>query len=661
MSFIQLQYLSCYAAGNFIALLQYKETSTLSLALEDLYYIDVLKKTCMEYGVFHTKKSATVFVIEGAMDRLIDFRRAFDRAILTCRNPPSTSGELAVSVSAEQPSIPKNQPSIDSGGTANMSLNEFFPPSLFDAYTNLHPDALAILQKIPAGKIPGIHYDPNNGTIFVDKEGDRESAIASFQKEYQNVIDGRRLKVDGIAVASGMPDADISEISSDFNGRYSQCVFSFERDTRVMKIVSVSSRQFDQAKKQLSECLLTAASCFVPIDEHGRILTLKRSNIVLEEVDVIVNAANGALRHGGGVALAIDRASGGAVQKQSEKITKSRGRKGDYKVGNVVVTGAGGALKCKYVIHAVGPTKDHHTPGDALRILMINVLREAQRLKAKSIAIPAISAGLFSVDNNLVAKSILDVILNVFKYPPKSVLVSDVRVVIINQPTYQCFFNYLRQQKLVSPPSKKHSLKDKEDPPAATSEATISDMKDETPSTVPDELSAGLDGFHSSDTVVSIVSAEGPEVSKAGDGDNRSKEDFSKEEVVSDHPSTEEDVPDHPRAEEDMPDHPRAGVSDHPRAEEDVPDRPRAGVSDYPRVEEDVSDHPKADTTLTDAGAHKDYDSLDDGGASENVGDCEEVEKAGESADVPDDDKDLAEYYAPKVPVKVGLDEFSKG
>lgn len=240
------------------------------------------------------------------------------------------------------------------------------------------------------------------------------------------------------------------------------------------------------------QSLVAATSCVVPIDEHGRVLTLKRSNIVLEEVDIIVNAANGALCHDGGVARAIDLASGGAVQKYSDK--KMNSRKGEYKAGSVIVTEAGGELKCKYIIHAIGPTKDHRSPGDSLMSLMSNVLKEAEYLRARSIAIPAISAGSFNVDTNLVAKSILDTILYMFKYPLKSFLVSDVRVVIVNQPTYQSFFNYLLQQKLVPSPFKKHSVKYKEDSHPATSEATISDMTDEDSSAPLEEHHSGREG-----------------------------------------------------------------------------------------------------------------------------------------------------------------------
>jgi hypothetical protein len=67
--------------------------------------------------------------------------------------------------------------------------------------------------------------------------------------------------------------------------------------------------------------------------------------------DVIVNAANSWLKHGGGVALAIVNKGGKIIQDQSDKYVA---RNGPLHTGGVAVTRAG-KLKAKFVIHAVGP------------------------------------------------------------------------------------------------------------------------------------------------------------------------------------------------------------------------------------------------------------------------------------------------------------------
>ena len=76
-----------------------------------------------------------------------------------------------------------------------------------------------------------------------------------------------------------------------------------------------------------------------------------QNDITREQVDAITNAANGALGHGGGVAGAISNAGGPAINKESKAYIKEHGRIPDGQVG---VTGPG-KLRCRYVIHAVGP------------------------------------------------------------------------------------------------------------------------------------------------------------------------------------------------------------------------------------------------------------------------------------------------------------------
>ena len=82
-------------------------------------------------------------------------------------------------------------------------------------------------------------------------------------------------------------------------------------------------------------------------------LTIIQNNIVREKVEAIVNAANGYLHHGSGVAGAIRKAGGSIIQKQSDKYIQKHGKLGD---GDVCHTGAGNLSQpIKYIIHTVGP------------------------------------------------------------------------------------------------------------------------------------------------------------------------------------------------------------------------------------------------------------------------------------------------------------------
>jgi O-acetyl-ADP-ribose deacetylase (regulator of RNase III) len=81
-------------------------------------------------------------------------------------------------------------------------------------------------------------------------------------------------------------------------------------------------------------------------------------DLLSEPVDCIVNAANGGLSHGGGLALEIDRAAGPEFTEECDRLVETHGR---IPVGGAGVTGAG-KLPFKGIIHAVGPRMGDRVP-----------------------------------------------------------------------------------------------------------------------------------------------------------------------------------------------------------------------------------------------------------------------------------------------------------
>ena len=120
---------------------------------------------------------------------------------------------------------------------------------------------------------------------------------------------------------------------------------------------------------------------------NNRIIELVMGDITEMETDAIVNAANEQLILGGGVAGAIRRKGGPAIQEECNKI-------GGTFVGGAVIT-TGGNLKAKHVIHAVGPMMGEGDEDDKLKNATINSLKVADENRLKSIAFPAISTGIF--------------------------------------------------------------------------------------------------------------------------------------------------------------------------------------------------------------------------------------------------------------------------
>ncbi|WP_126451398.1 macro domain-containing protein [Sulfodiicoccus acidiphilus] len=115
-----------------------------------------------------------------------------------------------------------------------------------------------------------------------------------------------------------------------------------------------------------------------------------KGDITALEVDVIVNAANSYLEHGGGVALAISEKGGPRIQRESTEYVRKHG---PVPAGSVAVTSAG-RLRAKYVVHAVGPI--YGVEGDdKLESAVRNSILKAMELGAKSVALPAISTGAY--------------------------------------------------------------------------------------------------------------------------------------------------------------------------------------------------------------------------------------------------------------------------
>jgi len=164
----------------------------------------------------------------------------------------------------------------------------------------------------------------------------------------------------------------------------------------------------------------------------GRTLTVWHGNLVHEQVDAIVNAANTELQHGGGVALAIVRAGGRIVQEESNAI-------GHVSTGSAAMTGSG-SLPARFVIHAVGPIW-HGGGRDEDRLLHGSVtaaLSLAHEKGLSSIAFPAISTGIYGYPKKEGARVILQAIEE-FVDTHDATSLTDIRLILIDAPSVAIF------------------------------------------------------------------------------------------------------------------------------------------------------------------------------------------------------------------------------
>jgi O-acetyl-ADP-ribose deacetylase len=122
-------------------------------------------------------------------------------------------------------------------------------------------------------------------------------------------------------------------------------------------------------------------------------IELVQGNLVVQEVDAIVNAANSSLLGGGGVDGAIHRAGGPQILEECKAWVAAHGR---LPAGRAMVT-SGGRLRARHVIHTVGPFYRDGRHGEAETLLSCHTeaLRLAEELALASVAFPAISTGAY--------------------------------------------------------------------------------------------------------------------------------------------------------------------------------------------------------------------------------------------------------------------------
>ncbi|KAK7828036.1 hypothetical protein U0070_013662 [Myodes glareolus] len=126
----------------------------------------------------------------------------------------------------------------------------------------------------------------------------------------------------------------------------------------------------------------------------GVTLIVQQADLARFPADVVVNAAKENLKHLDGLALALSNAAGPELQAECDKIV----RKGGLVLPGNAVISKPGKLPCHHVVHAVGPRWNENKAQECVGLLKRAVERSlilAEEVKCQSIAMPAISSGIF--------------------------------------------------------------------------------------------------------------------------------------------------------------------------------------------------------------------------------------------------------------------------
>lgn len=175
--------------------------------------------------------------------------------------------------------------------------------------------------------------------------------------------------------------------------------------------------------------------CYCKVQtSSGVLISVSKADICSLRVDAVVNAANEDLKHIGGVALALLRAAGPQLQTASNEYVARNGR---LSPGEATVTDAFN-LPCKYVVHAVGPRFsqfDKMTSVSRLKTVVKESLRQACSVRCSTVALPAISSGVFGFPVDLCADAIAQAVREYCDSPQGPGSLTEVHLVDNNDNT----------------------------------------------------------------------------------------------------------------------------------------------------------------------------------------------------------------------------------
>ena len=192
--------------------------------------------------------------------------------------------------------------------------------------------------------------------------------------------------------------------------------------------------------------------CHFFMKDQGKKLSVIKGNLTKHRVDVVVNPANDQLKHSGGLARALVEAGGREIQEESKDWVQSNGR---LYPGDTAET-TSGTLPCHKIIHVVGPKwkkeAKRATPGSGKKTEEEKILNLATRscLEAggsfSSIALPAISTGMYEFPYDLCAEVMVNAALEFCKKSSTSSRLTDIRFVCNEPRTVVVFTEEFRKR-----------------------------------------------------------------------------------------------------------------------------------------------------------------------------------------------------------------------
>jgi len=160
-------------------------------------------------------------------------------------------------------------------------------------------------------------------------------------------------------------------------------------------------------------------------------IVLLEGDITDQEVDAIVNAANSALVLGSGVAGAIREKGGASIQAECDA-------QGPIEVGQAALTSAGN-LAARFVIHAAGMAPGGPVTEESLRSTLRASLSLAEENGCRTVAFPAIGAGVGGLALQACAETSLAEARRYVEERAAESSIEEIRFVLFGEPSFRLF------------------------------------------------------------------------------------------------------------------------------------------------------------------------------------------------------------------------------
>ena len=179
----------------------------------------------------------------------------------------------------------------------------------------------------------------------------------------------------------------------------------------VVEVSTAEDREYEEEKIAMED---NHPILICGMVSEGAMVEIRKGDLTEFPVDVMVNAANEQLNHGGGIAGIISRKGGDIIQQESDQYVI---RRGQVDIGKAVILKGTGNLPCKSIVHAVGPRwrGGKHHEYELLSKAVYSSLQQAESKHFQSICFPAISSGIFGVPIDVCAKAMFDGITSFFE------------------------------------------------------------------------------------------------------------------------------------------------------------------------------------------------------------------------------------------------------